>query len=93
MAETPNYAEQLKTLRQNHPPAPELMAEVKEQNKAKAAILAAIAAEAKTVPQIAKETGLDAAVVLWFMAGLKKYGFVTDEGKKGSYYTYKKKVA
>lgn len=93
MAETTNYAEQLKALKQKHPPAPGLMAEVKEQNKAKAAILAAIAAEAKTVPQIAKETGLDAAVVLWFMAGLKKYGFVSDEGKKGSYYTYKKKVA
>ncbi len=66
-------------------PPKELVEKVRKatiiQNKIKAAIINS----PKTVPEIAKETGLDTHVILWYVATLLRYGLVekvekTDEG-------------
>ena len=87
-----DYKDQLKTFKEKFPPSKALLDEVKEQNRIKAAILGSISASAKSVPEIAQATGVPSRIVLWYLAGLKKYGLIFEEGKKGTFYTYKKGV-
>jgi hypothetical protein len=87
-----NYTEQLKILKEKNPPSKELLNEVKEQSRIKSAILKSVSENAKSVPEISLETGVPSHIVLWYLAGLKKYGMIFEEGKKGTYYSYKKKV-
>lgn len=63
----------------------------KEQTPKHKAILAAIAEEAKTVPEIAEAVEMDAQEVFWHLAALRKYDKVVDDGKRGDYRTYRKK--
>lgn len=85
------YAEGLKTFKGKYPPSAQLLEEVRVHNRRKAAILKSVKDAAKSVPEIAEETAIPSELVLWYLAGLKKYGQIEEEGKKGSYYTYKKK--
>jgi len=41
-----------------------------------------------TVPQIARETGISANKVLWYIAALKKYGEISEGEKDGGYFRY-----
>jgi predicted transcriptional regulator len=41
-----------------------------------------------TVPQVAEGVGIAADTILWFMAAMKKYGEVIEDGKDGGYYRY-----
>jgi predicted transcriptional regulator len=91
MTENINYSEQLKKLKEKNPVSKELLEEVKKQNKIKTAILNSISHDAKTIPEISKEINVPSEKVLWYLAGFKKYGFIYEEGKKGSYYTYKRR--
>jgi ectoine hydroxylase-related dioxygenase (phytanoyl-CoA dioxygenase family) len=44
--------------------------------------------EPATVPQIAAAVDLPAATVLWFVAGMKKYGQIVEAGQDDSYFRY-----
>lgn len=49
----------------------------------------ALGAGPKTVPEVAKETGLMPRVVLWYMMTYYKYGLVSPAGKtEDGYYRY-----
>jgi predicted Rossmann fold nucleotide-binding protein DprA/Smf involved in DNA uptake len=63
-------------------------AAMKAQRKTVKAIQAALAAGAATVPEIAVQTGTPTDRVLWFIATMKKYGQVVEDGKDGGYYRY-----
>jgi predicted transcriptional regulator len=51
-------------------------------------ILDCLAQGPKTVPQIAQETSLDAQIVFWHIAALRKYQKVADGSKQGEYWSY-----
>lgn len=88
---TPAYMEQLKTLRAQRGERKDLAELRKVQMQQEKAILAAIAQEAKTVPEIAKETGLDEQTVFWMITALRKYNKAETAKKRGDYMTYIKK--
>ncbi|MCF6188532.1 MAG: hypothetical protein L3J49_13805 [Desulfobulbaceae bacterium] len=46
-------------------------------------------AESATAPEIAEATGMDVALVIWYLATLKQYGEVVEEEKKGCYFSYR----
>jgi predicted transcriptional regulator len=86
------YTEQLKTLRARRGDSSKENAErVKAQNRMQQAVLKAIETEAKTVPEIAAETGLSTQDVFWWITALRKYNKVQDEKKRGDYMAYRKK--
>lgn len=89
---TPDYAEQIKQLRaQRGTEQKELAERAKEQARAQKLALTAIETEAKTVPEIAEETGMPTQEVFWWVTALRKYGKIQDKGKRGEYIAYQKK--
>ena len=52
------------------------------------AIRQALEKDTASVPQIAEAVGLPTATVLWFVAGMKKYGQVVEAGQDDSYFRY-----
>jgi predicted transcriptional regulator len=63
---------------------------LREQAQIKIKIMRSIQKEAKTIPEISDETGLDKQTVVWYLMTYYKYGLVretakTDEG----YFKYK----
>ena len=63
-------------------------AESQFQKKTIKAIRQALETDPATVPQIAAAVGLPSATVLWFVAGMKKYGQVVEAGEDDSYFRY-----
>ncbi len=63
-------------------------ARVKEQKRDLKGIRQRLGQGPATVPAVAEATGLAADKVLWYLAALKKYGQVVEEGKEGGYYRY-----
>jgi predicted transcriptional regulator len=63
-------------------------ARVKEQQQAVKVLKQSLQAGGKTVPELAQDTGLPAADVLWYLAALKKYGEIAEGAKAGSYFRY-----
>lgn len=61
---------------------------IKDNHRIIASIREAIAEAPKTIPEIADALGMDTAVVLLFVSGLKKYGEVTEGDKDGDYFKY-----
>ena len=61
---------------------------MKRQKKTVKAIRQFLEKDPATVPQVAAGVGMPADTVLWFMAAMKKYGEVIEDGKNGSYYRY-----
>lgn len=88
-----NYAvEQLKQLRATRGPGdPAKLERSKRGKEIQNLILKAIATEAKTVPEIAAETGVEAQEVFWWITALRKYDKVVDDKKRGDYVAYRKK--
>jgi predicted Rossmann fold nucleotide-binding protein DprA/Smf involved in DNA uptake len=62
---------------------------VKAQRQIISSIEAALKDDPKTVPEISEITGLPSHEVLWWVASLKKYGFVAEAEKRGSYFAYR----
>ena len=96
MSETTNTPlpakEQIALVRARRGPiAPDLLQRNKAQSKAQRAILTSIATDAKTVPEISEETGLETQFVFWLIAGLRKYNKAESVKKRGEYMTYRKK--
>jgi predicted Rossmann fold nucleotide-binding protein DprA/Smf involved in DNA uptake len=86
-----NFLRQLKDVKAERGERKDLAELRKEQNAHERAILAAIAAEPKTVPEIAEETGLDPLRVFWMINALRKYNKAETIAKSGDYMTYIKK--
>jgi hypothetical protein len=61
---------------------------IKENNKVLKSIREQIAAEPRTVPQIAQAMAMDTAEVLIFVSALKKFGEVMEGPKDGDYFRY-----
>ncbi len=69
----------------------ELKEYVKDQNAARKAIRNALKTGAKTVPQIADESGLASKDVMWHVMAMRRYGEVLEAGRSGDYYAYELK--
>ena len=61
---------------------------LKEQQTARKAISRAIQGAPKSVPQIAEATDIPPHDVLWYVASMKKYGLVKEEGLDEDYEYY-----
>ncbi len=66
---------------------------LKEQKKMQQELLAALREKPRTVPELAAATRLPSDKVLWFVAALKKYGIVVENGMSGDYPLYQKAEA
>lgn len=79
----------LKKLRAEHT---ETVAQAQEKLRVQQAVRRAICKvmreEAKTVPEVAKASGVPAFEVLWHITAMKKYGLVAETGMCGEYYLY-----
>jgi DNA-directed RNA polymerase specialized sigma subunit len=81
--------ETMQTLREERKHAIERARQsIKENNKVLKDIREQIAAEPRTVPQIAQALAMDTADVLLFVSALKKYGEVMEGPKDGDYFRY-----
>jgi predicted transcriptional regulator len=79
----------LKALRESRKEIVErVRSRVKEQNRLGKQIAGALKDGPKTVPEISREAGLPIEAVLWILMALKKYGKITEEQQKDSYFTY-----
>ena len=63
-------------------------ARIKTQKKVLKAIRGVLADGPATVPGLAETTGMPSDRVLWFVAAMKKYGEIVEDGKDGSFYRY-----
>lgn len=70
------------------PPSKELLEKVKHDNKAVAAIKAALKDGPKTVPRIASAASLPGSEVMWYMNALKKYNIAVITGADEEYKLY-----
>ncbi|MEE4607293.1 MAG: hypothetical protein V2L15_00265 [Desulfobacteraceae bacterium] len=60
----------------------------RSQKKTIQAIREFLEIDPATVPQIAEAVGIPTATVLWFVAGMKKYGQIVEAGEADSYFRY-----
>jgi len=65
-----------------------IAATMKAQKDAVKAIKEQMKNDVGTVPGIARETGISADKVLWYIAALKKYGEISEAEKDGGYFRY-----
>ncbi len=73
-------------------PSKELIEMLKKQNEIKSKIFKAIKQKAKTVPEIAKETGLDTTTIFWYLMTFYRHGLIEEVGKTDEgYFKYKLK--
>ncbi len=71
-------------------PSPELTELLRRQTEIKVKIVKSIKEEPKTVPEIAKETGLDTTTVFWYLMTMFRHGEVEEAGKTDEgYFLYK----
>ncbi len=61
---------------------------IKEQSSIIKKIKEHLQGDGKTVPEIARATGIKSSQVLWFVMALKKYGQVLEGTKDGDYFKY-----
>jgi len=68
----------------------EAVKKAQEYTKIKKQILKSLKSGPKTIPEIAKETGMDTYTVMWYLMTLRKYGEVkeTEEVTPDGYYKY-----
>ena len=79
----------LKALRQERRPSiKRATAAMQAQRKTIKAIQETLAGGSATVPDIARHIRIPTDEVLWFIATMKKYGQVVEDGKDGGYYRY-----
>lgn len=84
----------LKQMRAKHAGAVErAQALLKEQKQMQQALCTLMREKPRTVPELAAATNLPPHKVLWFVAALKKYGIVVENGMCGDYPLYRKAEA
>jgi len=57
-------------------------------NKERKQLITEIKNGPATVPELAQKTGLPTHKVLWHIAGMRKYGIVSEHSKDGDYIRY-----
>jgi predicted transcriptional regulator len=81
----------LKRLREKHKDSVASTKDLlKEQNAIRRQVCQPMRDGPKTVPELAKATGLPADLVLWHVTAMKKYDLVVETGMCGEYYTYQR---
>jgi len=87
-AKTP--IEVLKGLRESHAASFTHTQELlKSQKQSQQEITKALKEQPRTVPDVASATGISSKQVLWWLAAMKKYGLVAEDGMQGDYPIYK----
>jgi len=82
--------EVLKGLRESHAASLARTQELlKSQKQAQQAITKALKEQPRSVLDVSQATGLPSKDVLWWLAALKKYGLVAEDGMNGDYPIYK----
>ena len=66
----------------------EMKAWLKDQQDVRKKLRASLAAGARTVPDLATESGLEASRVLWHLMAMRRYGEVTEAGERDRYVLY-----
>lgn len=61
---------------------------VKRQNEELKAIRKSLQEGHRTVPALARETGLNSRDVMWYVMAMKRYGEVAETGRQGHYLLY-----
>jgi predicted Rossmann fold nucleotide-binding protein DprA/Smf involved in DNA uptake len=90
----PSRGELLKQMRAKHVGSVErAQALLKEQKRMQQELCALMREKPRTIPELAAATSLPAPKVLWFIAALKKYGVVVENGMCGDYPLYQKAEA
>jgi len=83
--------EMLVELRKQHSERAKVAQELlRTQQQVHKTLARAMQSAARSVPQLAKQTGIAAHEVLWHIAAMKKYGLVEETGmdEAGEYYLY-----
>ena len=89
MQSEPDKKKAMKQLRQERRQSiKKASAAMKRQRKTIKTIEASLSGGEATVPEIAAKAGIPTDEALWFIATMKKYGQVVEEGKDGGYYRY-----
>ncbi len=82
----------IKVLRDRHGGmSDKLKAYFKDQNQIRKKMKDSLKGGAKTVPEIARDTGLESPDVMWHVMAMKRYGDVLEAGRSGDYYKYELK--
>lgn len=82
-------AQMLKSLREQHQETvAATQAHVKAIQAIRKKISTAMHGKALTIPELAEAAELPPDQVLWHIAALRKYGFVTEVDQDGGYYRY-----
>ena len=70
---------------------------LKKQNNETGLIKKSLKEGSRTVPELAKETGLKGDLILYYVSAMKKFGEIAEAGHAGGYFKYslveKKKTA
>jgi hypothetical protein len=66
----------------------EMKAWLKDQQDVRKRLRAALAGGAHTVPDLARECGLEAGRVLWHLMAMRRYGEIADAGERGRFLLY-----
>ncbi|HXK08420.1 MAG TPA: hypothetical protein VMT70_02120 [Vicinamibacteria bacterium] len=66
----------------------EMKAWLKDQQDVRKKLRAALAAGARTVPDLAGECGVDSGRVLWHLMAMRRYGEVAEAGERDRYVLY-----
>ncbi len=69
-------------------PSESLKTYVKDLNKVRKDIVTALKKGPRTVPDLAKETGLATKDALWHLMAMKRYGELVETGQSGDYFAY-----
>lgn len=82
--------EMLKNLRETHAATFARTQELlKSQKHSQQQITKVLKEQPRTVPDVATATGLPSQQVLWWLAAMKKYGLVAEDGMQDDYPIYK----
>lgn len=71
--------------------SPEMKAWLKDQQDVRKRLRAAFASGPRTVPELARECGLEAGRVLWHLMAMRRYGELTEAGERERYVLYQLK--
>ena len=68
--------------------SPEMKAWLKDQQDVRKRLRAALAPGPRTVPDLARECGLEAGRVLWHLMAMRRYGEIADAGERDRFLLY-----
>ena len=84
-----NSKEQLKALREERSEIISRNKELlKKQNSETGLIKKSLKEGSKTIPELAKATGIKSDLILYYVSTMKKYGEIDEAGHAGGYFKY-----